>query len=88
MVLDKDQRIALANAKFARSVGLRPEELLGRRVSDLPWVAAKTAELTEEFPWVRTGCIEVRPARDIDTVRQRVGATNATSPNVPDPSLR
>jgi hypothetical protein len=26
------------------------------------------------FPWTRTGCVEVRPVRDIDTVRQRVGA--------------
>jgi hypothetical protein len=26
-----------------------------------------------EFPWARTGCIEVRPVRDIELVRQRVG---------------
>ena len=25
-----------------------------------------------EFPWAQTGCIEVRPIRDIETVRQRV----------------
>ncbi len=26
------------------------------------------------FPWARTGAIEVRPVRDMDLVRQRVGA--------------
>ncbi|HEY0232329.1 MAG TPA: YciI family protein [Dokdonella sp.] len=27
-----------------------------------------------EFPWASTGCIEVRPVRDIEAVRRRVGA--------------
>lgn len=27
-----------------------------------------------KFPWARTGSIEVRPVRDMDAVRQRVGA--------------
>ena len=48
----------------------------------------EAVRMAEEFPWVRTGCIEVRPVRDIDTVRRRVGAANSTSPNSPDPSLR
>jgi hypothetical protein len=26
------------------------------------------------FPWTRTGCVEVRPVREIAAVRQRVGA--------------
>ena len=30
--------------------------------------------IAHEFPWTRTGCIEVRPVRDFDAVRQRVGA--------------
>ncbi len=30
--------------------------------------------MAQEFPWTRTGCIEVRPVRDITAVRQRVGA--------------
>ena len=30
--------------------------------------------IAEEFPWVRTGSIEVRPVRDIQAVRTRVGA--------------
>ena len=30
--------------------------------------------MAAEFPWARTGCIEVRPVRDMDAVRRRVGA--------------
>lgn len=30
--------------------------------------------IASEFPWAHTGCIEVRPVRDMDTVRRRVGA--------------
>jgi hypothetical protein len=26
-----------------------------------------------EFPWAQTGCIELRPVRDIEAVRRRVG---------------
>ena len=30
--------------------------------------------MAQEFPWVRYGCIEVRPVRDVQVVRKRVGA--------------
>ena len=30
--------------------------------------------MAKEFPWVRYGCIEVRPVRNIAAVRSRVGA--------------
>jgi hypothetical protein len=30
--------------------------------------------IAQEFPWVRYGCIEVRPVGDIGAVRRRVGA--------------
>ena len=30
--------------------------------------------IASSFPWARTGRIEVRPVRDMDAVRQRVGA--------------
>ena len=30
-----------------------------------------------QFPWADTGCIEVRPVRDIGAVAKRVGATKA-----------
>jgi hypothetical protein len=30
--------------------------------------------LAKDFPWIRWGCIEVRPVRDLAAVRARVGA--------------
>jgi len=30
--------------------------------------------IAQEFPWTRTGSIEVRPVRDFEGVRKRVGA--------------
>jgi len=34
----------------------------------------EAVRIAAEFPWARVGCIEVRPIRDIDAVRRRVGA--------------
>jgi hypothetical protein len=33
----------------------------------------EAVRIAAEFPWARTGCVEVRPVRDIGAVRQRVG---------------
>jgi hypothetical protein len=35
----------------------------------------EAVEIASQFPWARTGCVEIRPVRDIGAVRQRVGAT-------------
>ncbi|HZX70250.1 MAG TPA: YciI family protein [Rhodanobacter sp.] len=34
----------------------------------------EAVRIAQEFPWTRTGCIEVRPVRDMAVVRRRVGA--------------
>ena len=34
-------------------------------------------EIAAHFPWARSGCVEVRPVQDIETVRERVGADAA-----------
>ncbi|WP_109125608.1 YciI family protein [Dyella sp. C11] len=34
----------------------------------------EAVRIASEFPWSRTGRIEIRPVRDIDAVRRRVGA--------------
>ena len=34
----------------------------------------EAVRIAAEFPWARTGCVEVRPVRDFNAVRQRVGA--------------
>ncbi|WP_329741495.1 YciI family protein [Dyella sp. A6] len=32
----------------------------------------EAVQMALAFPWARTGCIELRPVRDIDSVRRRV----------------
>lgn len=34
----------------------------------------EAVRIASEFPWARTGAIEIRPVRDFDAVRKRVGA--------------
>lgn len=40
---------------------------------------AQAVEIASHIPWARTGCIEVRPVRDAQGVRTRVGAPAATA---------
>jgi len=39
----------------------------------------EAVEIASHFPWTQTGCIEVRPVRDFDLVRQQVGAPAAAT---------
>lgn len=39
----------------------------------------EAVRMAAEFPWARTGCVEVRPVRDIGAVRARVTAPTASS---------
>ncbi len=80
----------LEGVETAKSVRIRNGR---RTVVDGPFAEAKevlggfnlieAADMNEavrmaaEFPWARTGCVEVRPVRDIGAVRQRVGAASA-----------
>jgi hypothetical protein len=34
----------------------------------------EAVRIAQEFPWIKYGCIEVRPIRDVSAVRRRVGA--------------
>ncbi|WP_333678679.1 YciI family protein [Dyella sp.] len=34
----------------------------------------EAVRIAQSFPWAATGCIEVRPVKDIDAERMRVGA--------------
>jgi hypothetical protein len=36
--------------------------------------------IAAEFPWAETGCVEVRPVRDLSAVGRRVGAAAAPEP--------
>jgi hypothetical protein len=38
--------------------------------------------IAARFPWARTGCVEVRPVKDIESVRQRVTGAGAAASSV------
>ena len=74
-------------AATAKSVRIRGGRV---RATDGPYAEAKevlggfnlieardmeeAVRIAAEFPWARTGCVEVRPVQDIGAVRERVGA--------------
>jgi hypothetical protein len=78
----------LESASTAKSLRSRKNQLT---VTDGPFTETKeflagfnlieaenmddAVRIASEFPWASTGCVEVRPVRDIEGVRQRVGAT-------------
>jgi len=37
----------------------------------------EAVRIAAEFPWARTGCVEVRPVRDIAAVRRRVSGSSS-----------
>jgi hypothetical protein len=37
----------------------------------------EAVRIAAEFPWARTGCVEVRPVRDIGAVRRRVSDSSS-----------
>lgn len=77
----------LESARKARSVRIREGR---PQVTDGPFAETKevlcgynvieadsmeeAVRIAEQFPWAKTGCIEVRPIRDMEAVRTRVGA--------------
>jgi hypothetical protein len=34
----------------------------------------EAVRIASEIPWIENGCVEIRPVRDFEAVRQRVGA--------------
>jgi hypothetical protein len=46
----------------------------------------EAVRIAAEFPWARTGCVEVRPVQNINEVRQRVGASPAPAVEMPSAS--
>ena len=50
-VLDNHERIVMANEAFARTVRQSPEQLLGRRASDLPWFLPDHEQGQLVYPW-------------------------------------
>lgn len=43
----------------------------------------EAVRIAAEFPWARTGCVEVRPVQDIEAVRRRVQASPLAADSAP-----
>jgi len=54
ILVDKHERIVLANSAFAETVGRAAAALLGRKASDLRWVEPGTEEPARSLPWTRS----------------------------------
>jgi diguanylate cyclase (GGDEF)-like protein/PAS domain S-box-containing protein len=52
LVLDENERIVLANSRFAEWVGRSPASLLGKKASGLSWGRPGASEPPERWPWV------------------------------------
>lgn len=65
----RNQQISVVDGPFAET-----KEYLGGfnliEADDMD----EALRIAAEFPWTQTGCVEVRPIRDFEAVRRRVGA--------------
>jgi PAS domain S-box-containing protein len=53
LVIDRQQRIVLANQSFANWVQISPERLTGYHAGKLPWAANEQGAPVLEYPWVQ-----------------------------------
>lgn len=65
----RNRRVSVLDGPFAET----KEVLAGFNLIEAQDIDA-AVRMAQEFPWASTGCIEVRPVRDMDAVRRRVGA--------------
>ena len=71
--------------RFLRRTPYRPEPVpdFGEVLGGFNLIEAENMEeavrIAAEFPWANTGCVEVRPVRDIGAVRERVNDATALS---------
>jgi len=54
IVVDRTDRIMLANNSFAKTMGTSPTSLIGRKASSLPWEEAEGTTHDEPYPWVQS----------------------------------
>lgn len=84
LVLDKNERIMLANTSFAEAVGVDSEALLGKKVSELPWHAR---DASKRDPWTRSmaeGAAEKGVLLDLDFEDERSRTYSVNSVPISD----
>lgn len=65
----RDGRTSIVDGPFAET-----KEILGGYNLIEADSLEDAVRIAQEFPWIGTGSIEVRPVRDFEAVRRRVGA--------------
>lgn len=65
----RNGRTSIVDGPFAET----KEMLGGYNIIEAPNLD-EAVRIASEFPWTQTGCVEIRPIRDIAAVRSRVGA--------------
>ncbi len=74
-VIDKNERIVLANQAFAKTLGMSSQELQGRDASVLPWYQDSDKPAAEgSFPWSRS--IREGRLQTGDVMQVKTGADN------------
>lgn len=53
LILDKKEQIVLANNSLAKLLGRSPEEIIGRKGSELGWLNCKNPKDIKKLPWVQ-----------------------------------
>ena len=76
VVMDQHERIVLANKAFEKTMGEDQATLMGRKTSDLDWMASKSSNKIKEFPWrqalqdgINQTAISLEMKKDDDHVR-------------------
>jgi len=85
LLLDKEERIALANDAFAKTVGLPAEALRGRKASDLCYLKSDSQSRPDALPWARA-IVEGVPQRG-SLLRLRSGREAARNVSVNSTSI-
>lgn len=70
LVLDTEERIALANQAFADIVGEPVDQLQGRRIGGFPWKSSVDQSILETFPWneaIKCGSRQMGDILDLET---------------------
>jgi hypothetical protein len=65
----RNGRTTVVDGPFAET----KEMLGGYNIIEAPSLD-EAVRIASEFPWTETGCVEIRPIRDMVAVRRRVGA--------------
>jgi len=77
---DKAKSVRIRNGRLSATDGPFAEvkEVLGGfnliEAADME----EAVRIAAQFPWARTGCVEIRPVQDIEAVRRRVNASESS----------